>query len=65
MKNFLDRQDSAHFLFANDTFERLLYNSMYRMMKQLKELPEKRMQNRYLERIYSWFKKQKATSKTI
>ena len=64
MKKFLDRQISAHFLFSNDTFERILFNSLYRKMKKLSQFPHKRQED-YLERIYGWFKKQKEVSKQI
>ena len=65
IRNFLDREESAHFLFSNDTFERILYNSLYRMLKQLRDIKDPYTAPKYLGQLHDWFRQRKAASKVV
>ena len=40
-----------------------MHNSTYRMLKQLKEIREPTIQEKYLDKVYEWFRKQKIVAK--
>ena len=65
IRNFLDKQESAHFLFSNDTLERILHNSLYRMLKQLRDIKDPNVAPKYLGQLQDWYRQHKATNKVI
>ena len=65
VRNFLERQESAHFLFSMDTLERILHNSLYRMLKQLRDIKDPVAAPKYLGQLHDWYRQQKATSKVV
>ena len=65
VRNFLERQESAHFLFSMDTLERILHNSLYRMLKQLRDIKDPDTAPKYLGQLHDWFRQRKAASKVV
>ena len=55
VKKFVDKQDSAYYLFSTDTYEQILYNSTYQMLKRMKNMPGRKLVEHNLEQLYDWF----------
>ena len=65
LKKFIDRQESVFFLFSNDTYEQILFNSTYQMLKRMKTMTGRKLAEHNLEHLYNWFNKQKTIMKNI